>query len=188
MLPGGSGGQLSWWPRALGVPGTLAFEWMSCHSRSVRELWGLAPLTNLRVPFPESISRGRTSSVGLWPRVFSSTDCAWDALILFGSRDAHGFLQPGHMSTHRVLHAESLGLRANTWGWREYFPLSLRHGWQAPCFQHHSDHISKKRLPVPRSDKGAVLPRAVFAASMWERLEHIRQGASGYTKQTSLRN
>ena len=59
----------------MGVPGSLAFEWMSCHNRPVRELWILAPLTSLRVPLPESISRGRTLPIGLWPRVLSSTDC-----------------------------------------------------------------------------------------------------------------
>lgn len=87
--------------------------------------------------------------------------------------------QPSSLDTRAhtgLFTAESLGLRANTWGWGGYFPLSRKPGWQAPQFQHHSDHISKKRLPEPQSDKGAVLPRAMLAASTQERLEWIRQG------------
>lgn len=84
--------------------------------------------------------------------------------------------------------ADTPGLGSNTCRQGEYFPFSFRHGWQAPRSQLRSDHISKKRLPAPRSDKGAVLPGAKLAASTWKRLERIRPRASGYTEQTGLGN
>lgn len=157
------------------------------HPGLVGKLWGLAFSSFsgfLSLPHPQ----GRTLFCrGFGPGCLLPADCAQDALILLGFQNAPGsllFSTQANEHTQQSSLQSLCGLGAHTWGWGGCFP-SCPHGWlAAPWLQHRSGtHFQEKAPSTTVRQRGCVLLGLHLDVSMWECLEHIREGASGYAKQ-----